>query len=308
MSEPQRQVDADLANSMDLFQRADVGDVTAIEPVRPSQLLIALDGSAQDIAAVQLGKQLRERFQCRVAHLSPIPADVPKPRVTDGLEEFSTAIEPTAETSYDSILAATDATEADLVIVPCPFGRDFKSIGEDSTGTVVDVLIARSSVPFIAVRKPVTNIEDPTQHVRLVLTGTNPAADLAARRAVSLVHSTGRLDLLLLVEESFYQNFRQSLSAIDPDAKVSYEDLEHALARTYARLHTSLHRTADAMGFEYELLIRNERDEAPITPGDPKTHPALIVLGLERREHDSRSEIHDYICRSPHSVLVASTD
>lgn len=308
MNEPQRQVDADLAESMDLFQRADVGEAAAIEPVHPTQLLVALDGSTQDVAGAQLAQQLQQRFGCQVAHVSPPLEEPAQYREPDGLDSFSKKVEPAGETAYERILNAAENSGADLLIVPCPFGRDFEDIGEESTGSVVDVLIARSSVPFIAIRKPVDNEEDPTQHVRLVLTGSNPAAELAARRAVSLARADGRLDLLLLVEESFYQNFRQTLAAISPDVKVSHADVENALARTYARLHASLQHTANKIGFDYELLIRSERDDSPITPGDPKTHPALIVLGVERHEHDSRGEIHDYIRRSPHSVLVASID
>ncbi len=192
--------------------------------------------------------------------------------------------------------------------MPCPFGRDFESVGDDSTGTVIDVLTARLTVPFIAIRRPVSADDIPTKHIRLVLTGANAAAEKAARQAMGLARSGGRFDLLLLVEESFYVNFREAMRAIDPDKHVSYAELENALARTYGRLHAALQRSGTDHSLAYELLIRNEQDEQPVTPGDPKTHPALIVLGLQRSDHDSQGEVRDYIRRSPHPVLVVSVE
>ena len=113
---------------------------------------------------------------------------------------------------------------------------------------------------------------------------------------------------MLLVEQSFYENFRETLAALQPGVEVAYEDLENALAKNYARLHAALQKAATKIGFTYELMVRYEADEKPITPEDPHTHPALVVLALKRSGHDSQGEIHDFIRRCPHPVLVTSVD
>jgi hypothetical protein len=292
---------------MDLFQRADVGKVEALPPSRPRRLLLALDGSTQEFASASLAQQLQQRLNCEVGYLS---ADIPLDQTVDAsvagilTRMGGTHLTVPAGANYDQILAAQAQFQADLMVVPCPFGRDFHSLGEDSTGTVIDVLSARSTVPVIAIRRPDATGRDPSSHVRIVLTGENAAAETAARWAVGMVHPEGKLELLLLVEQSFYDNFRHALHAIQPEAQVTYQDIENALARTYGRLHAALQRTAGAMGFEYELLVRHEGDEQPITPEDPQTHPALMVLAVQRKSHDSQSEVHDFIRRSPHPVMV----
>ena len=313
MDDPtQRQVDSDIEKSMDLFERADVGTAPALQRRYPQRVLVALDGSAQDEAVVLMAKQLHERLKCEVGFHA---ASGEKPSIADAslqtLSEISARrvdVDWDLETNYDHILAAVDTFNPDLLLAPCPFGRDFKSVGEDSTGTVIDVLTARMKIPFVAIRRPDATGRDATSHLRLILTGENPAAEIAAGWAVGMVQPAGRLELLLLVEQSFYENFREMMGALRPGIEVDYEDLENALAQKYARLNASLQHAATAFGFTYELLLRYEADEQPITPEDPQTHPALMVLALERSDHDSQGEIHDFVRRSPHPVLVVSVD
>ena len=322
MSDPsQREVDNRLEESMDLFKRADVGERTTLQPIKPTHALIAFDGSQQDETAMSLAIYLQRQSECRLSYclVSDAARESFATHIRDSAEQAGAVEVPgEGEADYDRILSAVEASQADLLIVPCPFGRDYESIGEDSTGTVIDVMIARSPIPFIAIRRPVGDPphpsadadapvpakENPTKHLRLVFTEQNKAALAAAQRALGLVAPSGKIDMLLLVEASFYDNFRAAMQAIDPTKEVSYQDLEHALARTFGPLHAALHHAAPGVNCSYELLIRNEEDEEPVTPGDPKTHPALIAIGLERENHDSQSETRDYIRRSPHPVLV----
>lgn len=323
MTQPtQRQVDADLERSMELFSRAKVGQAELLDGVRPTRVFAAFDGSSQDLATALLTKQLAERSNCEVGYL--LVAEDPETQLA---EEAATELNSISATevaipqsvssptesaekpaNYDMILAAATEFRADMLIAPCPFGRDFESLGEDSTGTVVDVLTARWPAPLVVTRRPDATGRDPTNHLRIILTGENPAAERAARLAVGLVQPDGRLELLLMVEKSFYEKFREALQSLQPGAEVSYEDLENALARTYGRLHASLQHTADKIGFTYELLIRHEGDELPITPEDPKTHPALMVLAMQRSSLDAQGEVHEFIRRSPHPVFVASME
>lgn len=315
MNEPtQSQVDSDLQTSMDLFERADVGVTQAIPQKRPGHVLLVLDGSTQDAAAVSLAIRMKARLSCQLtwafvptADSSTLASDHREMLNEATAKETSTNVSKENDTA-NQILQVVTESAADMLIVPCPFGRDFEEIGEDSTGTVIDLLAARCKIPFIAIRRPDIVDVDPTGHVRLILTGENAAAELAASFAAGLVQPDGKLELLLLVEVSFYQNFRQAMHAIDPSKVVTYEDLEHALARQYGRLHASLQHTADEVGFAYELLIRNEEDETSVTPEDPVSHPAVMVLGAERGDHDSLGEIRDFIRRCPHAVLVAATE
>ncbi|MCO6044686.1 hypothetical protein NG895_12280 [Aeoliella sp. ICT_H6.2] len=304
----QRHVDNELSDSMDLFERADVGATIEISQQRPRKVLVATDGSSQDHALTLFAKQLQSRLACEMGYLA-IGGEA-SASAGQHVEANATIVDVDAsiEEDYDQILAAVESFGADLLMLPCPFRRDFESLGEDSAGTVMEVIAARSEIPTIFIRRPDAVGRDPSDHIRIVLTRENAAAEKTANWAAGLVQPSGRLELLLMVEESTYKNFREIMNSLQPDAEFNPEDLEDALARTYARLHSGLQRSSRKQGFAYELIIRYEADEQPITPEHPKTHPALIALGLVRHDHDSRNEIHDFVRRSPHPVLVVPVD
>ncbi len=63
MVEPtRRNLDRAFEESMELFSRARVGSVAAVDPRHPKTVLLALDGSSQDPFAIAIARQFRERF------------------------------------------------------------------------------------------------------------------------------------------------------------------------------------------------------------------------------------------------------
>ena len=64
--ETKKQVDSDIARSMDLFERADVGPQTVYQGRSPERILVVRDGSSQDNAVVKLAGQLHQRLGCQL--------------------------------------------------------------------------------------------------------------------------------------------------------------------------------------------------------------------------------------------------
>lgn len=304
----QRHVDNELSESMDLFERADAGAPIEISRIRPKKVLVATDGSTQDHALLLFARQLQARLSCEIGYLATDHESSTNAEQRVKMDATLVDVDASLEHDYDQILAAAESFGADLLMLPCPYRRDFESLGEDSAGTVMEVIAARSEIPTIFIRRPDAVGRDPSDHVRIILTRENAAAAKTAGWAAGLVQSSGRLELLLMVEESTYRNFREIMNSLQPNAEFKPDDLEDALARTYARLHAELQRASSEHGFSYDLIIRYEADSQSITPEHPKTHPALIALGLVRHDHDSRNEIHDFVRRSPHPVLVVPVD
>lgn len=308
MYEPsQRDVDRNLEQSMAMFKRAQVGEVPALEPHKPQRVLLALDGSAQDELGAGVVAKLQERLGCEVAIVDARRGD--PAFETDSTTDWSQTLN--AETLaiedaevQDMILAAIESWQADLLVVPCPFGRPFESIGAVSTGTVIDVLLARSPVPVIATRAPFDPQGDVFSRLRMVLFGENEAALLTARWAVGLLHPSGELELVLIVEEEFYENVREAMQSIKPDVEISIESLENALTQTHARLHVALQRAAKAQGFRYTLSVEREGENPPLEVSNPAKTPPLLVLAHERGDSASQGHISSYIRRSPNPVLV----
>lgn len=300
----QRDFDRNVESSMNLFEQARVGEVAAVQPNKPQRVLLALDGSSQDDLSIAFARHFHDRFHSSVTVVDAREVESPVENLADAAAERlgASALPRGGGSSFQQILDAVESTNSDLAIVPCPFGRDLDEIGDDSTGTVIDVLLTRSPVPLLVVRKPYAPEREPFQKVYLVLIGENEAAPAAASWATGFVGASGRFEMVLVLEEEFYENVRELMKEIDPDVDVSPESLANALERTHVRLHRGLQKAAQEAGFQYEMLMRRENESSdPLNA--PHGHP-LLVLALERTDHSSEGHVHDRIRRSINPLLV----
>ena len=165
----------------------------------------------------------------------------------------------TSSDSFTQILTATDHSKCDLLITPCPYGRDLEAVGPDSAGTVIDVLLARSPVPILVVRKPYESQEDLFHQIVMILTAENEAAPDAATWATGLIAPKGLFHLVLVLEREMYENIAALMQSIAPEMDISIDSLSHALARNYMRLHRGLQKAAAHERFEYKLKLQIRR-------------------------------------------------
>jgi hypothetical protein len=305
MVEPtRRNMDRAVEESMDLFSRARVGAVTPVEPIRPERVLLALDGSSQDAFGIAIAGQFRERFGCALAVVDAREGDVTGELVTQSARSLDAAAEPKTEgDSFTQILTAVDNSKCDLLITPCPYGRDLEAVGPDSAGTVIDVLLARSPVPVLVVRKPFEPQGELFHQVVMILTAENEVAPSAAAWAAGLIGPKGVFHLLLVLEREMYENIHALMQSIAPEMDVSIESLSHALARNYMRLHRGLQKAAKEQGFEYKLDLQVEGEGKLIAKPDA-ARSTLRVLALERSDHVSEGTVLARIRQSLHPVLV----
>jgi len=326
MFEPtQRDVDHDVGVFMKMFERAQVGEVAPVVPARFQSALLVLDGSSQDDLSIRFARLLKESFGCRLSVLDArenISANDLAEQVAGSLG--GSPLPKSSGDDFTQILEGIGACACGVVVVPCPFGRDLQAVGPDSTGTVIDVLLSRSPVPVLVVRKPYAADGGLYDRVQLVLIGENEAAPAAAAWAAAFASSAPSghaVQLRLILEEEFYENIRDLMQAVDPHVDVTPESLEQALLQTHVRLHVALEKCAAEHGFRYDLSVRRERelpDQARSTDApDAQTgetssgptageHP-LLVLALERSDHLSQGHVHDTIRRSAHSLLIVPT-
>jgi hypothetical protein len=305
MVEPtRRNLDRAVEESMDLFSRARVGSVAAVEPRRPEKVLLALDGSSQDSFGIAIAGQLGERFGCELAVVDAREGDVPDDLAPQVAQSLGGQAEPkTSDDNFAQILAAVEHSKCDLLIAPCPYGRDLETVGPDSAGTVIDVLLARSPVPILVTRKPYEPQGDLFHQVVMILTGENEAASDAAAWAAGLIAPGGVFHLMLVLEHETFENIHALMQSIAPEMDVSIESLSHALARNYMRLHRGLQKAATEAGFEYKLSLQVEGEGEPIAAEDAP-RPTLRVLALEHSDHVSQGSVQARIRQSLHPVLV----
>ncbi len=155
----------------------------------------------------------------------------------------------------------------------------------------------------MVVRQPHEVSGEPFGTVALSLAGENHAAREAAAWAVGLVAPGGRLDLVLVFEEDFYENARQILESLDVDVEPGSETVEGALRKTHVRLHRALQKTARQLGFDYALAVEREESATKFLSRD-LPDLSLVVVPVERPDHGSGDFANHRIRSSRQPVLV----
>lgn len=305
MFEPtQREVDRDVESFMKAFERSQVGEVAAAHPRRPQHVLLVLDASSQDATGIALAQYFAETFDCRVSVVDARDSVESQDLVGQVAKQLNgvECIKGSGD-AFQQVLDAVAQVEPDLVVVPCPFGRDLKSVGPDSVGTVIDVLLARLNIPMLVVREPFEQVGQAFERLLLMIIGENEVAPLAAGWAAGLVAKGGRCDLVLVLEQEFFENMQDVLAAIDPEVTISPESVEGAMAASQTRLHRSLQIAARENDFEHDLFVLRENEPQATAMRDDPRHP-LLVLALERADHASQGMVRDWIRWSANPVFI----
>lgn len=320
MFEPdQSDLDRDVDASMRMFKKAQVGPAAEIAVAKPKRVLVVLDGSGQDesviAAAVHLQKQLgvevivldvcepgRDAGQHDAGqHDAGQRAAVWAPLLSD-TQTLACGEAP----AYDEIMKAVDSQTPDLLIVPCPFARDFESVGSDSAGTVIDVLLSRCLVPMLVIRRNDQPLEEATKEIAIVVGSECESEAKAAGWAMCLAAAGGELTLSLVIDREQYENIRALMDVITPEKPLEISQLNEAMAESHARLHAGIAKAAATRKLRYRLQPMAYEDAPPSVLSTAR--PLLVVLPTERDDRYCHGFVQDRIRRSPHPVLVVPQD
>lgn len=297
-----RQVDA----SMRMFEKAKVGPAATISPIQPSRLMLVLDGSSQDNASVATAAYLRERFNTETVVLDARDSrssDQEDLAVTRSREiSGARPLQRRGGDAYDAILASLDEHSVDLLIVPSPYGRSFETVGADSAGTVIDVLLSRCPIPILVTRRDDQAFTDCVRAVSMMVGGECEVESKAAAWTFGLADPSATVTLNLVMEKEHFENIRSIVEALQPGANLEPEQFSEALTKTHHALHAAMAKTASSRGITYQLRpIAGE-----VAPPNPlnESRRMLLVMPLEVDDRYGQGFVQDRIRRSPHPVLV----
>lgn len=302
-----RDVERFVEEQVEAFEEALHG-VRPVELPATETILLALDQSQQDELVVSLGTALAHRLHADLVLTSGFPeeaADAAEAYVSKirerlrrgGLE--SRVLWPTGEEPFERILRTVDEAKADLLVLPAPYFRDIETLGEDSVGTTLDVVLTRSPIPVLVVRDPQVDAEEVLERVRLAIFDADSSSHRAAEWALALV-AQGRLAVLALVEEELVERIE---GALGPEA-ISEEEIAERLARGFVPLVSAVVRWCAERGMECDVTYETEDLVRGILEGtDDK--PALLVLrGYVPEDRPAEKVARDVILRSRMPVLV----
>ena len=302
--ESNSELDRDVDASMRMFEKSQVGEAAVITPIKPSRVMLVLDGSSQDETSVAAANHLRESFNVETIVLD----------ARDGQHDEDIAVARAADVagarpirredgdSYDAILAAVNTHSVDLLIIPCPFGRSFENVGTDSAGTVIDVMLSRCPCPLLVIRRDDQRLSDCVARVSMTVGSECDVEMKAAAWAFGLAGAGATVTLNLVIEKEQFENIRSIVEALSPEQSFDAEQFSDALAKTHKALHGAMAKTASAEGLTYHL--RPQAGE--VAPPNPLNDSSmmLIVIPLEVDDRFGQGFVQDRIRRSPHPVLV----
>ena len=302
------EVDRGVDESMRMFEKSKVGEAPPLIPIEPSRVLLVLDGSTQDPTSVAATQYLRERFSVETLVLDAretASEGQQREEISDQVVASIPGSRPIVRgegDSYDTIIESLKAHDIDLVIVPCPFGRDFEKVGTDSAGTVIDVLLSRCPKPMLVIRRDDQPLQECLSQVSVVIGSECDVESKAAAWAFGLSGDPSTVSLNLVIEKEQYENIRSIVEALSDSTALDVESFAEALAKTHRAIHASMAKTATELGREYHL--RPQAGEvAPPNPLKNKER-RLLVMPLEVDDRFTQGFVQDRIRRSPHPVLV----
>ncbi|MEM6365607.1 MAG: universal stress protein [Planctomycetota bacterium] len=298
--------DRDVDDSMRLFQRANIGSAEPLPCIRPARVLAVMDGSDQDELCINTARELNETYNTETFFLDA--RDSPQQRQVDlgaaaaGKISGGRGILRPDGAAFDAILASLKTHHVDLVIVPCPFGRDFKQVGQDSVGTVMDVLLARCAVPILVLRREDQTFSIARRRVSVMVSAESDVGMRAASWALGLAADHAELSLNLVVEKEHFENVRSIVEAMHPDESLSAAQLGDVMVQTHQVLHAAISKSASERSLKYSLIPQAGELAPPNPLSDPKVQ--LLVMPLEVDDRFTQGFVQDRLRRSPHPVLV----
>ncbi len=305
------EIDRDVDDAMRMFERAHVGSATALTPIRPSRVLLVLDGSGQDITSVAAANHFRNAYNTETLVLDARDST----NVDDsGRSELATETAPSVSgaraivrppgEAFEAILQALKTHDVNLVIVPCPFGRSFDKVGTESVGTVIDILLSRCPVPFLVTRHPGQTLAECVSRVCVMIGSECDVEHRAAAWAFGLAAQDGEVSLNLVVEKEHFENVRTIIEAVDPGKSFDVSMLSDVLASTHQNLHAAMNATARELKLRYHLAPQT----GELAPPQLLTNAAqqLLVMPIEVDDRFTQGFVIDRIRHSPHPVLVVA--
>ena len=289
-----------------MFEKSMVGPAAVITPIQPSRVMLVLDGSPQDEVGIDAAASLRERFNTETLLLDAREKanDEPSDLAVGRAAEVSGGrpIQRAEGESYDAILAALAQHAVDLLIVPCPFGRSFESVGVDSVGTVIDVLLSRCPKPLLVLRRDDQRLDQCVHNVIMVVGSESDMETRAAAWSFGLAAESATVTLNLVIEKEQYENVRSIIEALKPDATLEPEQFSEALTKTHQAIHGAMAKTAAALKMSYALRPL----AGAVAPPNPlhDSRKMLLVMPLEVDDRFGQGFVQDRIRRSPHPVLI----
>ncbi|MFN7131072.1 MAG: universal stress protein [Myxococcales bacterium] len=299
----------DLSESMGAFESALVKKQVQIRLPELKRVLVAIDRSNQERTAVRLAAGLAKRLDARIgviyANEQAGERELSYAKMIAGelcaapLKCESEAIQTSGPLPSHQILAAQERFKADLIIAPAPYLRDVGLLGDESLGSVADMLMAETPVPLLFVRHPVDDVEALFQRSLLAMTVHVEEAELAAGWAFRLLDKGGEISVQAVADAALMGEAARLLGTSD-----AQDVLERAEMREVGPLVAAIQKYAvdHDLQAHVDVKVGNPVELAATAANDGGR---LVFMGAPSdRTHVAYHRVQDILLRSKNPVLV----
>lgn len=302
-----RDVEKIVEEQVEAFEEALLERVRLVEPT-PRTILLALDHSNQDSMTTSLGAEIGRRYNAVIAVTGGFPDEMEE-EARSYLSEASHRLREEGvdartlwapeKKSFDKILWAQRESGADILILPAPYFRDIETLGEDSIGTNLDIILARSPIPVLVIRNPGSEPEEVLDRIHLAIFDHTPPSQASAEWAI-LLAGGGSMDVLALVEEKFVEMMEEALAS----EGITEEDLEEGLVRSLVPLVSAVLRRCDELDVPCDVDYVTADLVDTITKRAGRRRGMIVLRGYEARDRPGEKVAREVILRSRVPVMV----
>ncbi|MBX3442095.1 MAG: hypothetical protein KF774_06790 [Planctomyces sp.] len=272
---------ANFAEDVGMFEAATHSAPVALATPRLQSIVLALDGSDQDETAQGFAELIAARSGARVDTVS-------------------------GATSAQGLLAELAARPHDLLVLPAPFGQDYRELGGDSLGSVVDQVLLKADCGVLCVRAPQDRvaIQAALDSAIVPIVAADEGASRAMGWAFLLTPEGGRIDLVAVADRDVVAAAREALPESPASTSLDPAQLNRGLIRDIGGLVAAAQKRGADENRTVHVETRVGRF-VPLTLAELHGDPHLLVVGAAR-EHASPSFHHavDLLLASSGSVLI----
>lgn len=213
-----------LASSMHAFAAAAAGHVT-LPPVAVRRLLLATDGTDQDVATRALADHVAARTGAEVVERGDLR-------------------------SAQELLQAVDEAEVQLIVMDAPFREDFAVGRHESLGITLDLVLSRSRTPVLVTREPLPDVSDGFADVLIPISISGARAPSEVAWALALARPGGKVQVLDIPDLGVIEEARRLLGDAIDVAALRESALARAATRDTAPLLAAAREAAAGAGVE----------------------------------------------------------
>lgn len=272
---------SNLMEDMGMFEAATHAGAIQLAEVKVNTILALPDGSNQDPATQFLANELSHKLGATLV-------------VKHQLE------------TVKSVLEAVEATHAELLVLPVPFGADIGTLKMDSLGDFCDRILSHITVPVLAVRQPLSEavLKATLQRMVVPLNTQEPRSAVAMSWACRLLQTGGELVALEIGDTHTEIEANQLQKPFDNLDSTHQAAIERVLSRHFAGLIATLQKKSAEFGFGTTVRsVRGRFVDCTLDAIGELAGLAVVAQSTDRRS-DTFHRCSDLLLGSSFPVLM----